>query len=399
MQQCLKRRMIGFVSVILGTVLGVLLFLGKPVFAQVESPTSATPTPEALVTVADNSVVCPYSDSLYCILPNTAYKVDRTSDSTECDGETARVKFTFRDNKFPGGKFEEIYPIQDGWDLFFNTPGVPGVFEDLSDCGLMPEPNNKLALLSGFKSQDEANTNKSGHFVVAKEYYAINNYAPPRLLGSLTAIGGTEFPILSGAAIGELIIKPNAIRAPHWHLKFAEAGYCYEGLGQVGVIVPASTIPKGEEGGFFSEKRVEEFFVQPREVFLFPEASQHYLRNVGNNDFKCVLFFAEGPPLNPDSLLTITLQNVVGNTPEGVLGPILVTDREKTPMSPLPYTAEQVSKSPAQTYTSVNQGPKIYPVVETCEGVDPDPDDPGCPRASKQKPEGLDRSIYSTLEP
>ncbi|MGK7955206.1 MAG: hypothetical protein AB4063_08085 [Crocosphaera sp.] len=55
------------------------------------------------------------------------------------------------------------------------------------------------------------------------------------------------------------------------------------------IITPGNTIPKGPE--------VEEFFVGTGEIFHFPEASQHYLRNVGNEDFECVLFFAEGQAL------------------------------------------------------------------------------------------------------
>ena len=152
--QRLKRRMIRFVSVILGTILGALLVLGEPVFAQTESATPATPTPEARFTVAEH-LPADCDGISYQLEPNTAYKVDRTSPipnpESKCYGKTARVKFTFHGDQFPGGKFEEIYPIQDGWDLFFNTP-ASGYFQDVSGCGLRPQKANKLALLSGFKS-------------------------------------------------------------------------------------------------------------------------------------------------------------------------------------------------------------------------------------------------------
>ena len=367
--------------------------------------------------------------------PNTAYKVDRTQkvDSPlPCDGKTAQVKFIFHDPKFKGGVFNETYPIQDNWDLFFNTPdsGNELFFKDLTGCGLEPEPAS-LELLSGYKNKKQAeDLSDEAHFVVAKDYYAFPpDGGKPYPLGSLTAIGGTEFPALRGSAIGQLIIKPNSIRAPHWHLKYTETGYCYKGLGQVGIIMPGNTLPKGgEEEGFFGERRVEEFFVKEGEIFHFPEASQHYLRNVGNEDFECVLFFAEGQALTEDQLLTITLQNIVGGTPLGVLGPVLVTEKNPanidiSPMytaerasedtaegpdagtaeGPYEYRAQRVSESPAQTYTSIDQGPEIVPVVETCSGTLPNIKNPGCP-PRYQPDEPMDKtnrkfSIYSTLKP
>ncbi|MDJ0598795.1 MAG: cupin domain-containing protein [Crocosphaera sp.] len=382
--------MISLFKIIFVAMFGVLFILVQPNYAETEVPIASPAIP---------------------LTPNTAYKVDRTpklNRQSSCDGQTAQVKFVFNDPKFKDGVFEETYPIQDNWDLFFNTPDTDQelYFQDLTGCNLQPIPAS-LELLSGYKDKEQA-TQLSGnaHFVVAKDYYAFpRDGGDPYPLGSLTAIGGTEFPALRGSAIGQLIIKPDSIRAPHWHLKYTETGYCYKGLGQVGIITPGNTIPKGpEEEGFFGESRVEEFFVREGEIFHFPEASQHYLRNVGNEDFECVLFFAEGQALTEDKLLTITLQNIVGGTPLGVLGPILVTDRNPSNTDPTDtppiYTAERVSKAPAQTYTSVDQGPYPVPVVETCSGTQPDASDPGCPPRSEIT--GRQRSvfsIYSTLKP
>ncbi|MBC6481446.1 MAG: hypothetical protein GDA56_30525 [Hormoscilla sp. GM7CHS1pb] len=354
--------------------MGSLLILGDPASARAEGTNSGT------------------------LEANTAYKA--YADDT-CTDPTAYIKFTFQDPAF-----EEIYPIQDGWVLYFNTPlaeNQTGTWESVGDCTLTVDPvGAPLQLLSGFKTEEEAINNTSGHFVVGKDYYsAIPTTMTPsskddytyELLGSLTAIGGDNFPALGGVAIAELTIKPNAIRAPHWHLQFAEVGYCYEGLGQVGVIVPANTIPKAE-GGFYEDRIVEEMFIKTGEVFLFPESSQHYLRNIGNEDFKCTLFFTEGPPLNRDQLLTITLQNIVGNTPLGVLGPVLVTD------SDIMYTDERVSASPAQTYTSVAQGPDVIEVIETCGGEAPDYYHQGCSSPPEDSPDNaILRAIYSRLEP
>ncbi|AOY81610.2 hypothetical protein BJP36_18495 [Moorena producens JHB] len=349
-----------------------------------------------------------------------AYKVDRTPQNigpsylqSKCYGQVANVKFHFDGSQFEDDEFEEIYPIQYGWDLFFNTPEefTNGYFQDLSGCGLTAE-SSRLELLSGFKAQDEVSDEPDkniAHFVVAKDYYYLIPGADKtagseeyEYLGSLTAISGQNFPALGGAAVGQLIIAPGGIRAPHWHLNSAEAGYCYEGLGQVGTIVPAKSIPTGENGKFFESKRIEEAFVRPGELFLFPEGSQHYLRNVGPEDnFSCVLFFSEDPSLNPDQLLTITLSNIVGNTPAEVLGPILVTDKRDGPNSDRPYNAATVSQAPPQVYSFKGQGPDVVPVIETCKGEKPDPTNPGCPSATTIRAMGktLNRSKYSFLEP
>ena len=220
--------------------------------------------------------------------------------------------------------------------------------------GARADDQIRVDLLSGVKGEDEISNSPNAHFVIGKDYYTVTKNPlgnPPLIyenIGSLTAISGQNFPALGGAAIGQLIIQPNSIRAPHWHLNFAEAGYCYQGLGQVGTIVPGGTIPKAppeESQGFFREKRVEEIFVQPNEIFFFPEGSQHYLRNVGTEPFACALFFNEGSVLNPDALLTITLQNIVGNTPQEVLRPILATDQNG---GDKPYTAQTVAEAPPQ---------------------------------------------------
>jgi len=401
-------------SVILSVVLAGLLILGEPALATTvenELPFCATSLSESL---SEHCIL--ESGAEYPLIAKTGYKIKRTDvePDDECYGETIYAKFNF---KTP--IFEETYPIQDNWELHFNTPlsGYnTGTLTLESDklCKLEVYPDQTVELLSGFKTKEEfeANEPPSGHFVIAKDYYAFekgekndcnaegdhedddgNCY---KKLGSLTGVTGQNFPALGGAVVGQIIIKPNAIRAPHWHLQFAEAGYCYGGIGQVGVIVPSNTIPKSAgDPDFYQEKIVEEMFVKENEIFLFPEGSQHYLRNIGNDDFKCTLFFTEGTPLNGDQLLTITLQNIVGNTPVGVLNPVFVAGDGSQDS-----TIKNISDSPAQTFSSADQGPDVIPVVEACSGEDPNIDNPGCP-AQLEEPEvfKFGFSPYSEFEP
>ena len=360
--------------------------------------------------------------------------------SYDCYKKAIYAKFTFvqkrgrRPNKEEILTFSETYPIQADWELHFNTPlsGSPGtstgsisstgILEISSDpqCKLQVKvsPNQTLQLFSGIKSiQDEEigndnGINSSGHFVFGRDYYAARIGVPSdkcgdnqenhynadqetcyQRLGSLSPITGKNFPGLGGVSVAQIIIKPDSIRAPHWHLQFAETGYCYEGLGQVGVIVPSHTIPKDyKDEDFYKEKIIEEIFLKPNEVFLFPEGSQHYLRNIGNEDFKCILFFAEGPPLNGDQLLSISLQNIVGNTPVGVLDSVFVANDDGT--------INKVSDSPAQNFSSKDQRSKVIPVVQACSGDLPNIEDPVCSPDSKRNVDFQFPSfLYSDVDP
>ncbi|NET46341.1 cupin domain-containing protein [Okeania sp. SIO2B3] len=394
--QNLKQPMIRLLAVILSAVLGGLFILGEPASA------TTSYQPARIVTIFD-------------LKPNTGYKIIKTN----CDGDTVYATFTFNDDLFPDQKFEEIYPIQNSWELHFNTPDFnSGTVTLKNETGKSTCEFNlveqTLELFSGLKTQEEfyARQPPSGHFVIAKDYYAVTSKLEDECtdedldnrfvngqcyerLGSLTSITGDNFPALGGVVVAQIIIKPNAIRAPHWHLQFAEAGYCYQGIGQVGIIVPSKTIPKSANSqDFYEEKIVEEIFLKENEVFLFPEGSQHYLRNIGNDDFKCALFFTEDTPLNGDQLLTISLQNIVGNTPVGVLNPVLVAEGEDENSK-----INKISDSPAQTFSSSAQGPEVIQVVEACSGEEPNINNSGCQKSGQTPQFQFGFSPYSKFEP
>lgn len=242
----------------------------------------------------------------------------------------------------------------------------------------------------------------NGHFAITKEFYAavpndetvliaelnkhqysVNTesdlnytYFP---LGSVTALGGSTFPALKGGLFGELTIEPHAIRNPHWHFEYAEAGFCYQGLGQVGVIVPKNTIPVFPPINgipFVTDNITEEIFIKPNEIFLFPQGSQHYLRNIGNEVFKCMLFFPKGLPLNPLALLTINLNDIVNNTPLKVTGTMFNTDVNGE--TDRKFTAKNIAAAAEKSIVSDQQGPQPILLVESCLGNKPSVNYPVC---------------------
>ena len=440
--QHLKRPIILLLAVIFSVVLGALLVSYQPAFADGATPPSCSDAEktEDCILEADT----PYNLDLnygYIIKLKDAIPTGNPSPSNNCYDKAIYARFTFlgtEPNSTEQFSFSETYPIQADWELHFNTPlsGTrdtsdgsmsTGTLKIKSDpqCPLEVEvyPNQTLQLFSGIKStQDEEigngrrivnRRNPSGNFVLGRDYYAARpigdssydcndnqeNYYDVeqkicyQKLGSLSPITGKNFPGLGGVSVAQIIIKPDSIRAPHWHLQFAETGYCYEGLGQVGVIVPSHTIPKDyKDEDFYKEKIIEEIFLKPNEVFLFPEGSQHYLRNIGNEDFKCILFFAEGPPLNGDELLSITLQNIVGNTPVGVLDSVFVANDDGT--------INKVSDSHAQNFSSKDQRSKVIPVVQACSGDLPNIEDPVCSPDSKRNVDFQFPSfLYSDVDP
>jgi mannose-6-phosphate isomerase-like protein (cupin superfamily) len=453
--QHLKRPIILLLAVIFSVVLGALLVSYQPAFADgsplLECNPNGIQTKDCILkpdTQYNLDLNSGYIIKLNQALPES--DDGSFSSLVNCYDKTIYAKFTFEStpnsrepNSTGAFSFSETYPIQADWELHFNTPlsGSPGtsisstgILEINSDpqCELQVKlsPNQTLQLFSGIKSIQDKEIgdeeidpvrNPSGHFALGRDYYAAQmkqlqeecpnstteihddnqkNYYDQdkqicyQRLGSLSPITGKNFPGLGGVSVAQIIIKPDSIRAPHWHLQFAETGYCYEGLGQVGVIVPPHTIPKDEKDEeFYDEKIIEEIFLKPNEVFLFPEGSQHYLRNIGHEDFKCILFFAEGPPLNGDQLLSISLQNIVSNTPVGVLNSVFVANQENT-------TISKISDSPTQSFSPKDQRSNVIPVVEACSGDLPNIEDPGCPPKSEKDALLTSRfSLYSDVDP
>ncbi|WP_158069790.1 cupin domain-containing protein [Moorena bouillonii] len=248
-------------------------------------------------------------------------------DSQPCPGEGCKQGF------------QEIYPLQPDWKFKINTPTdvTKAYIQNLGNCPIhvFASQNDSLELWSGFKTlgdpfvhldksdQDYApdqgvlTIDSLGHHKLRKvHYYTEENVNYP--LGALNTISADTFPALGGGVWGDIMIMPDTIRAPHWHMTEAESGFCYQGYGKVGAIVDKDTFPSSDGSGYVNDRMVQEIFIHPMEIFMFPTGAQHYLRNIGTEPFKCILFLRHGVPTNPKILSAISLQNVLGQTPLGV---------------------------------------------------------------------------------
>ena len=134
--QSTQQTMILLRNTILCFILGAWFILVGPVPGQSQIAMALTPPPPAQIASAQTR-----SPVRIPLDPNTAYKVDRTpTPKSRCSNRTANILFDFQGEQFPDGQFLETYPIQDNWDLVFNTPNFEaGYFEDTDGCGLVPE--------------------------------------------------------------------------------------------------------------------------------------------------------------------------------------------------------------------------------------------------------------------
>jgi oxalate decarboxylase len=98
--------------------------------------------------------------------------------------------------------------------------------------------------------------------------------------GTVTEVTGDNFPVLKGnqAAVFYLVMKPGAVREPHWHPDAWELDVPLSGNGRLGVVNPndtwsAQTIKPGSEIGFV------------------PQGYAHYIENIGKEDVRWMIVF------------------------------------------------------------------------------------------------------------
>jgi oxalate decarboxylase len=114
--------------------------------------------------------------------------------------------------------------------------------------------------------------------------------------GSITKVGPDNFPVMEDNQVsaGLLILKPGALREPHWHPTHWEIDYAVKGKGELGIVT--------------TEDKQNITRLEPGDIGFIPMGWAHYIRNVGDTDMVWVLVFN-----NP--LTDIGLSTMFGGMP------------------------------------------------------------------------------------
>jgi oxalate decarboxylase len=102
--------------------------------------------------------------------------------------------------------------------------------------------------------------------------------------GTVTECTGKNFPVLQGNAAASflLVLKPGAVREPHWHPDAWELDVPLSGRGRLGVVNPDDTFSVQE--------------LVPGQIGFIPQGYAHYIENVGNEDMRWVVVFNNTQP-------------------------------------------------------------------------------------------------------
>ena len=105
-----------------------------------------------------------------------------------------------------------------------------------------------------------------------------------------------NFPVLEDNQVsaGYLVLKPGALREPHWHPTHWEVDYAVQGAGELGIVTPDD------------QQSISR--LNPGDIGFIPTGWAHYIRNVGTSDLIWVLVFN-----NP--LTDIGLSTMFGGMP------------------------------------------------------------------------------------
>lgn len=131
---------------------------------------------------------------------------------------------------------------------------------------------------------------------------------PPQIQtagGTVSKANANSFPILRGSKLAffSLIMKPNAIREPHWHPNASELGYVLEGTARLIVLSPDGS--------------KDTFEVTPGEIYFIPVGFFHYIENLDSNkNMHFLLFFSSEMPgdIGTSGMLSAYSNNVLGAT-------------------------------------------------------------------------------------
>lgn len=114
--------------------------------------------------------------------------------------------------------------------------------------------------------------------------------------GSITKALPENFPVMQDNQVsaGYLVLKPGALREPHWHPTHWELDYAVQGKGELGIVTPDD------------QQNISQ--LEPGDIGFIPMGWAHYIRNVGTTDMIWVLVFN-----NP--LTDIGLSTMFGGMP------------------------------------------------------------------------------------
>jgi oxalate decarboxylase len=129
---------------------------------------------------------------------------------------------------------------------------------------------------------------------------------PPQIQtpgGTVAKANTNSFPILSGSGLGffSLIMKPSAVREPHWHPNASELGYVLEGMARLIVLSPGGS--------------VDTFEVGPGQIYFIPTGFFHYIENLDTTkNMHFAIFFSSDIPgdIGISGTLSAYSNNVLG---------------------------------------------------------------------------------------
>lgn len=136
--------------------------------------------------------------------------------------------------------------------------------------------------------------------------------------GTITRLTADEFAILSRLSIKRLVLRPGAIREPHWHANADELAYCLSGTVLVSVL---------DNGSSFSS-----FTVEAGQMLHVTSGSLHHLENLGEADAEFIIAFSNERPED------FALSSAFGAMTDAVLGNTY--DLPSDAFIPFPHTLE-----------------------------------------------------------
>lgn len=119
-------------------------------------------------------------------------------------------------------------------------------------------------------------------------------------LGRVTQLTAANFPILRRLSMKRVVLKPSAVREPHWHANANELTYCLAGSLLVTIVD--------------NKDVVSTFIVEAGQMFFAKSGSLHCFENLGRTDAEMIVAFSAETPSD------FSLHATFGAMSDAVLG-------------------------------------------------------------------------------